>query len=141
MSSQSFSLSSRLIRPVLLAATLCLGLNMSLMNAAHAEDTAYPALQAACEQNPEKCAELRAKAEAKCAENPQACAERKAKLEARAEKLQEKCANDPEKCTEMKTRMQKRLADAKAKCAANPSTCEQKKAAARERFQQRQQTP
>jgi len=97
----------------------------------------YPALEQACAQNPDRCAELRAKMQAKCAEDPKACEERKARMEARIARFKEKCAADPQACEEKKARMQQRAAEWKAKCAADPAACEQKKAAMQKRFQER----
>jgi Skp family chaperone for outer membrane proteins len=122
--------------------SVVLGLALSCcIQLAQAEDAApaFPQLEAACQQNPDKCAELRAQAQAKCAEDPTACAARKEKLAERAAKLKEKCDANPEQCAERKAKMQQRAEAFKAKCAADPAACEQKKAAMRERMQKRQE--
>jgi hypothetical protein len=130
-----FAMSSLRSLALLFALSCC-------MQIAHAEDAAagYPQLQTACEQNPDKCAELRAKAQAKCAEDPAACEARKEKFAERAAKLKEKCDANPEQCAARKARLQQRAEEFKAQCAADPAACEQKKAAFRERLKARQAT-
>lgn len=73
-----------------------------------------------CTQNPERCAELKAKHEAKCAENPQKCAERRQRHEQRRAEHEARCAQDPQKCAEKKQKFEER----RQQCAADPAKCE-----------------
>jgi len=109
------------------------------MHTAYADEApAHPQLDAACQQNPDKCAELQAKLKAKCDADPAACEARKQQMAERAAKWKEKCDANPEQCAARKAQLQQRAAEFKAKCAADPVACEQKKAALRERWQARQ---
>jgi len=114
-----------------------LALTLLFASLSLAEDTAPPAAgpgnSAWCKENPDKCAELRAKHEALCKENPEKCEQMKQRRAERAEF----CKQNPEKCAEQRERFQQRRAEMKAKCDADPAKCEQMKQKRRERFMQR----
>src|ERR1700741_4083010 len=94
--------------------SMLLGFALSCcIHGAKAEDA--PPVEAACQQNPDKCAEIHAKIQAKCAEDPAACAARKEKFAERAAKFQEKCDANPERCAEWKAKMKQRAEEFKAK--------------------------
>jgi hypothetical protein len=70
-----------------------------------------------CQENPEKCAEMKQRREAKCAENPQKCEEQRQRFEER----RAQCAADPEKCkAERQQKMQDRRAKLQEDCADKP---------------------
>lgn len=101
-------MNNRYLRPTISAVFLL------LLSAYARAESEYPNLEAACANNPDKCAQVREKFAAKCQEDPAACAEKKAKLD-------------------------KKVGELKAKCETNPQACEEKKAKLRERMEQRRQ--
>ena len=69
-----------------------------------------------CKDNPEKCREMKAKAEQRreqCKADPEKC---RAEMQAHREQW---CKDNPEKCREMKARMEER----RRQCEANPEQC------------------
>jgi hypothetical protein len=81
-----------------------------------------------CKDNPEKCREMKAKAEQRreqCKANPEKC---RAEAQARREQW---CKDNPEKCREMKAKAQQR----REQCKADPGKCRaEMQAQSRERF-------
>lgn len=70
-----------------------------------------------CQQNAERCAELKARREAKCAENPQKCEERRQRFEQR----RAECAADPEKCkAERRKKMEEHRSKLQQACQEQP---------------------
>ena len=75
-----------------------------------------------CEQNPEKCREMKAKMEQRreaCKADPGKCRQERM---AQREKM---CAQNPEKCREMKSKMEQR----REACKADPEKCRQERQA------------
>ena len=81
-----------------------------------------------CKDNPEKCREMKAKAEERreqCKADPEKC---RAEAQARREQW---CKNNPEKCREMKAKAEQR----REQCKADPEKCRaEARARSRERF-------
>ncbi len=96
------------LRPTFLCRTLPALFLLALTAHARAEPE-YPNLEAACANNPDKCAQVRAKIDAKCKEDPAACAEKKARLDKRIGELKTKCAANPEACAEKKAKLRERM--------------------------------
>lgn len=65
-------------------------------------------LEGYCKDNPERCAEFRAKREEmrqKCAQDPAACEKQRQEMRAKArERFEERCKTDPQRCEAMKKR-------------------------------------
>jgi len=79
-----------------------------------------------CKDNPEKCRELKAKAEerrAQCKADPEKC---RAEMQAQREQW---CKANPEKCRELKAKAEQR----REECKANPEKCRDMKARAEQR--------
>lgn len=82
----------------------------------------HGAMREACKADPEKCREMKARAEQRrtqCAADPEQC---------RRERLAQReqwCAQNPEKCKERKTRAERR----RAQCAADPAQCKRERKA------------
>src|SRR5690606_18124489 len=113
---QGVSMSTRtLIATVSMTALLALA-----PLALRADDTAPPNMPQAkewCQQNPEKCAEMRQNREEWCTKNPAECEKMKAK---RAER-EDWCKNNPAECQKQREERRQRMQQMKAKCDADPA--------------------
>ncbi|MGQ0620767.1 MAG: hypothetical protein ACT4QA_12740 [Panacagrimonas sp.] len=86
-----------------------------------------------CQENPQKCAELRAHRAAFCKANPQTCET----VKERSEERREYCAENPKECEELREEAGERREKLKAYCDEHPKECEKKKQELRERYEGR----
>lgn len=82
-----------------------------LAQTAFAEDAAPPAGEAWCQQNPQRCENVKARLKARCDADPAKCEEAKEKLQEKAAE----CQSNPESCKE------ERRAKMEAFCKNNPN--------------------
>jgi flagellar motility protein MotE (MotC chaperone) len=83
-----------------------------------------------CQQNPEKCQEIRGRRQAFCQENPEQCE----RIKQRRAERRARCQQDPEACEQRRAEWKQRRAERKARCEADPVLCEQRKQERRERI-------
>lgn len=90
-----------------------------------------------CEQNPDRCAEMRARREQWCQQNPEQCQ----RIEQRRADRQAWCDQNPEECAarreQMRKRMEQRRAERQAWCEQNPAECAKQREERRQRMEER----
>jgi len=90
-----------------------------------------------CQQNPDKCKEMRDQREAFCKSNPEQCEKMKQK---RAER-KEWCDKNPEECAKQREQRTQKMEEMREKCKADPAKCDEKKEEMRERWNKHEHKP
>jgi hypothetical protein len=95
-----------------------IGLLLCLVGPASAQEAPPPPAGRAawCQENPDKCQQLKQRMQDKCAADPQRCDE----MKARAAQLREECKADPEACKEKRRQWRERRKQRRAGQATPP---------------------
>ena len=112
-----------------LIAPLLLGYMLAAPGAYAADAPPEKPGAAFCQQNPQKCEEMRAKRDAFCKNNPQTCEAGKDRRDAR----RAYCEENPEKCKALREEHAQRREKMKAYCEESPQGREIGRASRRER--------